>query len=95
MLLANKQLHPEAIDALPINGSSQAHSPHSSSESPIRSRAQNLTSKSEKDNSAWQLVWNRTVRQELNLPEGYDRVTVLIIKWKNEIDELKTEKEVS
>ena len=101
MLLANKQMQPEPIDAPPINGTLQAnsphspHSPHSPSESPTPSKAQDLISTSEKDNSTWQLDWNRTVRQELNLPEGYDRVTVLIIKWENDIDELKTEKEVS
>jgi hypothetical protein len=30
----------------------------------------------------------------MNLPEGYEQVSVLIIKWADELDELKTKAEV-
>jgi hypothetical protein len=38
--------------------------------------------------------WNEAIAKNMNLPEGYEQVSVLIIKWADELDELKTKAEV-
>ena len=38
--------------------------------------------------------WNEAIAKNMNLPEGYEQVAVLIIKWADELDELKTKAEV-
>jgi hypothetical protein len=38
--------------------------------------------------------WNEAIAKNMNLPEGYEQVSVLIIKWADELDELKTRAEV-
>lgn len=38
--------------------------------------------------------WNEAIAQNMHLPEGYAKVAVLIIKWADELDELKTKAEV-
>lgn len=38
--------------------------------------------------------WNEAIAKNMNLPEGYEKVAVLIIKWADELDELKTKAEV-
>ncbi|KAF3005027.1 hypothetical protein E8E13_009027 [Curvularia kusanoi] len=37
--------------------------------------------------------WNEAIAKNMNLPEGYEQVSVLIIKWADELDELKTKAE--
>jgi hypothetical protein len=46
------------------------------------------------DASQKQLRWDRAMCNELGLPQGYRRVLVLLIKWKNGEDQLHSEKEV-
>ena len=58
---------------------------------PIGHASDNVT---DVENSKWQQIWDRPMREELELPEGYLSVAVLIIKWAPEIDELKTGSEV-
>ena len=38
--------------------------------------------------------WESTLCEEMQIPEGYKDVFVLIIKWHRDLDELKTEGEV-
>ena len=38
--------------------------------------------------------WNEALAKNMNLLEGYEQVSVLIIKWADELDELKTKAEV-
>jgi hypothetical protein len=38
--------------------------------------------------------WNTEMKKHMNQPDGYARVAVLLIKWADELDELKTKKEV-
>lgn len=42
-----------------------------------------------------QMWWDEAIAKNLNLPEGYHNISVLIIKWADELDELKTKEEVS
>jgi hypothetical protein len=39
--------------------------------------------------------WDEAIAKNMSLPEGYLSVSVLIIKWADELDELKTKAEVS
>ena len=41
-----------------------------------------------------QLCWNSTMCKVMKIPEGYQDVTVLIIKWNEKLDELNTKDEV-
>ena len=38
--------------------------------------------------------WDEAIAKNMNLPDGYSKVAVLLIKWADELDELKTAKEV-
>jgi hypothetical protein len=49
----------------------------------------------DEDNSKMQVCWNRVMCEEMNIPEGYQNVAVLIIKWIEELDQLKSGNEVS
>jgi hypothetical protein len=42
-----------------------------------------------------QLWWDEAVARTMYLPEGYSQVSVLLVKWEDELDELKTRTEVS
>lgn len=42
-----------------------------------------------------QMWWEEAIGRNMDLPEGYDKVAVLLIKWADELDELKTAAEVS
>ena len=44
--------------------------------------------------SEMQLWWDEAIARNMNLPDGYQNVAVLIIKWSEELDELKTAAEV-
>ena len=48
-----------------------------------------------KRSSEMQLWWDEAIARNMNLPDGYQNVAVLIIKWSKELDELKTAAEVS
>jgi hypothetical protein len=39
--------------------------------------------------------WDDAIARNMNLPDGYQEAAVLIIKWDDELDELKTRDEVS
>lgn len=39
--------------------------------------------------------WAEAIARNMDLPEGYSHVAVLIIKWADDLDELKTGEEVS
>src|SRR5215471_13947184 len=49
----------------------------------------------DEENSKMQVWWNKAMCDEMEIPEGYQNVAVLIIKWIEELDELKTGAEVS
>jgi hypothetical protein len=49
----------------------------------------------DEENSEMQMWWNRTMCNEMSIPQGYQNVAVLIIRWAEELDELKAENEVS
>ena len=38
--------------------------------------------------------WNNEMKKHMNQPDGYAKVAVLLIKWADELDELKTKREV-
>jgi hypothetical protein len=41
-------------------------------------------------------MWfDEAIRRNMGLPDGYTKVAVLLIKWADELDELKTREEVS
>lgn len=41
-----------------------------------------------------QMWWNNAMKKHMDQPDGYAKVAVLLIKWADELDELKTKKEV-
>jgi len=41
-----------------------------------------------------QMWWDESIRRNMNLPDGYSKVAVLLIKWADELDELRTKAEV-
>ena len=52
------------------------------------------TDSPESENLRMQLLWNRTMREEMQLPEGYQNIAVLILKWTKELDQLESGPEV-
>lgn len=48
----------------------------------------------QKHQSEMQMWWDEAIAKNLNLPDGYSKVAVLLIKWADEVDDLKTGKEV-
>lgn len=58
---------------------------------PVDTKCNKIT---DEENSKMQLWFNSATREAFDIPEGYQQVTVLIIKWKADIDELKTQDEV-
>ncbi|KAF2658096.1 hypothetical protein K491DRAFT_676707 [Lophiostoma macrostomum CBS 122681] len=40
-----------------------------------------------------QIWWDEAIAKNMNLPDGYSKVAVLIIKWQDELDDLKTRQE--
>lgn len=53
------------------------------------------TGVTDEDNSKMQVCWNRAMCKEMHIPEGYQNIAVLIIKWTEELDQLKSGDEVS
>ena len=48
----------------------------------------------DEENSKMQVWFHKAMCDELKIPEGYQHVAVLIIKWAEELDELKCAEEV-
>ena len=46
------------------------------------------------ENARMQICWDGEMRKELKVPEGYQNTAVLIIKWMDDIDQLKSSDEV-
>lgn len=42
-----------------------------------------------------QMWWDEAIVRNMDLPDGYAKVAVLLVKWADELDELKTRAEVS
>ncbi|KAF2630172.1 hypothetical protein BU25DRAFT_408756 [Macroventuria anomochaeta] len=55
------------------------------------SAAEDEAEKERADNM--RMWWNEAIAKNMNLPEGYEHVAVLIVKWADELDELKTRTE--
>lgn len=49
---------------------------------------------SQEEASKQQLCWNTAMRKYMGIPDGYQKVAVLIIKWHEGLDDLRCEKEV-
>lgn len=49
----------------------------------------------DEENSKMQICWNQAMCKEMQIPEGYEKVAVLILKWNKELDQLNSESEVS
>lgn len=41
-----------------------------------------------------QMWWDEAIARNMDLPDGYVKVAVLLVKWADELDELKTRTEV-
>lgn len=41
-----------------------------------------------------QMQWEEAIARNMDLPDGYAQVAVLLVKWDDELDELKTRAEV-
>lgn len=42
-----------------------------------------------------QMWWDESISRFMNLPDGYQKVAVLLVKWDDGLDELKTRAEAS
>lgn len=49
---------------------------------------------SDEDDTKMRLCWEGTMCKVMKIPEGYQDVAVLIVKWNERLDELKTKPEV-
>jgi len=49
----------------------------------------------EQQNSRMSLQWHKAMCREMGIPEGYQYISVLILKWIDELDQLKSQMEVS
>jgi len=49
----------------------------------------------EDENARMKTCWGRAMCQEMEIPEGYQKIAVLIIKWSEHLDQLKSGDEVS
>jgi hypothetical protein len=47
------------------------------------------------DEAYLQECWDQSIAKHMDLPDGYSDVHVLIIKWHDDIDDLKVRQEVS
>ena len=60
----------------------------------VEQDSQSLEDAAEKERAAeMQVWWDEAISRNMNLPDGYQSVAVLLIKWDDELDELKTRKE--
>lgn len=59
---------------------------------PSNEAAEDGVDKEHADNM--RMWWNEAIAKNMNLPEGYEQVAVLIIRWADELDELNTKAEV-
>ena len=73
-----------------------AEQPHGLSSLPVHrsSGAATTDGMNGKQDVKLRQCWESTMCQEMQIPEGYKDVFVLIIKWHRDLDELKTEDEV-
>jgi hypothetical protein len=94
--LAGKVFHARAD--LQIESIEDVTEPGASGPSQDSSQNDNDTSiedVAEKEDAAnMQLWWDEAIAKNLNYPEGYAQVSVLIIKWAEDLDELNTGDEV-
>lgn len=92
--LANKVIHAD----FQVTGIEDVKQPGEASPSADGIQQPNdasLEDKANKQNAAnMQMWWDEAVAKHMNLPEGYAKVSVLIIKWAEELDELDTKAEV-
>ena len=62
---------------------------------PLETSAQALEDAAQHERAAeMQMWWDEAIARNMNLPDGYSKVAVLIIKWHDELDDLKTRAEV-
>lgn len=52
------------------------------------------TSRDDEEQSKLQEHWDKSIAKHMNLPDGYQNVHVLMIKWADEIDQLGVRQEV-
>lgn len=61
----------------------------------VEQSSQNPEDVAEQERAAeMQMWWDEAIAKNMNLPDGYSQVAVLLVKWADELDELKTKKEV-
>jgi hypothetical protein len=51
-------------------------------------------SQNDEEQSRLQEHWDKSIAKHMNLPDGYQNVFVLMIKWEDEIDQLGVRQEV-
>lgn len=74
-------LNPKALSRLDIPQSSVV----------ATNQRQNEAETCQSEMQGW---WDQSIRKYLGLPDGYQKVSVLLIKWDDEIDQLKVKQEV-
>lgn len=66
----------------------ELRSPLTALQTPVQFNEQSLKLLSEISQN--QVRWDRVMCNELDLPEGYHNVSVLLVRWREDIDQFKT-----
>lgn len=80
------------VDSIEPVGQAVAPLSADASLEPSNEAAEDGVDKEHADNM--RMWWNEAIAKNMNLPEGYEQVAVLIIRWADELDELNTKAEV-
>ncbi len=93
--LANKVFHTHAdfrVDS--IEDATQIPGPFAPAD--VQSQPSSLEDDADKKRAAhMRMWWDEAMARHMVLSEGYTHVSVLIIRWADNLDDLKTKKEVS
>jgi hypothetical protein len=93
--LGDKVIHAD-IRVTSIEEAPQGELPVSQSQPLLEQSSQNAEEvASHEKASEMQLWWDEAIARNMDLPDGYQKVSVLLIKWDDELDELKTRQEVN
>lgn len=87
----NKVIHADIrIQSIDDDNSGQNGAATESSEPVVESKPSAADADYKAKTAEMQEWWTEAVARNMDLPEGYQKVAVLIIKWADELDELKT-----
>ncbi|KAF1934750.1 hypothetical protein EJ02DRAFT_460934 [Clathrospora elynae] len=91
--LPNKVIHADIRIQSIEDDPTLAGSPSQSNELVVQSRPSGEDAVYQEKAAEMQNWWTEAIAKNMDLPDGYSKVAVLLIKWADELDELKTGQE--